>query len=144
AFLDPIAKQFESFVIPLLDAGWRPASPDMLDADALIVSRFGPDDPRPSGLRLLQVAGAGYDKVDLALLPPAAVACNAYEHEGAIAEYVLAAMLHWTKAFAARDADVRRGDWSRSVVFQGPPQCELAGRTVAIAGYGRIGREVAR
>jgi phosphoglycerate dehydrogenase-like enzyme len=144
AFLDPIAKLFEASVVPRLDAGWRSAGPDMLDAEALIVSRFGPHDPKPPGLRLVQVAGAGYDKVELALVPPTASVCNAYEHEGAIAEYVLAAMLHWTKAFAARDAEMRRGDWSRSVVFRGLPQPALAGQTVAIVGYGRIGREVAR
>ena len=53
-------------------------------------------------------------------------------------------MLEWSIRLGPADADMRRGDWSRSSRFGGAPDGELAGRTVAIVGMGRIGRAVAR
>src|SRR5919202_4379853 len=40
-------------------------------------------------LRFLQVPGAGWDKIDPAGIPPGVLVANCYEHERAIAEWVL-------------------------------------------------------
>lgn len=56
----------------------------------------------------------------------------------AVAEYVLAAMLHIARNLAAADASVRAGQWDR-VQFGGT---ELWGRTLGLVGVGEIGRRV--
>jgi phosphoglycerate dehydrogenase-like enzyme len=98
-------------------------------------------------LQLVQVPGAGIDRIDRAALPPNTQLANVYGHETGIAEYVIGAMISLTREFARVDAALRQGDWqSLWAVGRAPPPTwhELAGRTLGILGYGRIGREVAR
>ncbi len=98
-------------------------------------------------LKLVQVPGAGVDRIDRSALPESAVLANAYGHEGGIAEYVIGAMLALTREFLRLDAALRRGDWqSQWAVGSAPPPVwpELAGRTIGILGYGRIGQAIAR
>jgi phosphoglycerate dehydrogenase-like enzyme len=98
-------------------------------------------------LKLVQVAGAGVERIDRSALPAGAVLANAYGHETGIAEYVIGAMLTLTREFSRLDRALRRGDWqSQWAVGTAPPPVwpELAGRTIGILGYGRIGRAVAR
>jgi phosphoglycerate dehydrogenase-like enzyme len=98
-------------------------------------------------LKLVQVPGAGLDRIDRAALPAGAWLANAYGHEIGIAEYVVGVMLTLTRDFARLDAALRRGEWlSQWVVGVAPPAPwpELAGHTLGIVGYGRIGRAVAR
>ena len=98
-------------------------------------------------LKLVQVPGAGLDRIDRTALPAGAWLANAYGHETGIAEYVLGAMLALTRDFARLDAALRRGVWeSQWAVGVAPPAPwpELAGRTVGIVGYGHIGQAVAR
>src|SRR5262245_54532053 len=54
-------------------------------------------------LRLVQVPGAGLDRIDRAALPPGARLANAYGHEVGIAEYILGAMLAWTRDLGRLD-----------------------------------------
>src|SRR5436190_12496795 len=77
----------DSFV----DVEEAPAAP--VDVDVLIASRFAAKDGNRVRFRLLQVPGAGTDKIDLPAVAPEAWVCNAYEHEVPIAEYVMAAVL---------------------------------------------------
>src|SRR5262245_35617882 len=63
-------------------------------------------------LRLVQVPGAGLDRIDRAALPAGSWLANAYGHEVGIAEYVLGAMLALTREFARLDAALRRGVWA--------------------------------
>jgi len=97
-------------------------------------------------LRLVQVPGAGLDRIDRSALPPGASLANAYGHETGIAEYVLGAMLALTRGFARLDAALRRGTWESQWAPGAPPPAwpELAGKTLGVLGYGRIGRAVAR
>jgi phosphoglycerate dehydrogenase-like enzyme len=108
-------------------------------ADALVCNRLSPDDTRnASRLRLVQATSAGADRVDPAALPPGCVLCNAYEHEEAIAEWVLMAVLALTRHLLVYDRGLRTGDWSRDL----PLERELRGRTIGTLGYGHIGRRV--
>jgi phosphoglycerate dehydrogenase-like enzyme len=98
-------------------------------------------------LRLVQVPGAGLDRIDRAALRPETALANVYGHEVGIAEYIVGAMLALTRRFGPLDAALRRGAWESqwAVGVPAPPAWpELAGKTLGILGYGHIGRSLAR
>ena len=98
-------------------------------------------------LRLVQVPGAGLDRIDRAALPAGTWLANAYGHDVGIAEYVMGGMLAWTREFGRLDASLRRGVWESQWAPSAPPPApwpELAGKTLGILGYGRIGQALAR
>jgi phosphoglycerate dehydrogenase-like enzyme len=118
------------------------------DVDAVVTLAF----TREMGtaarrLRLVQVPGAGLDRIDRSAVPDGASLANAYGHETGIAEYVLGAMLALGRSFGTLDAALRRGNWESqwAVGAPAPPVWpELAAQTLGILGYGRIGRRVAQ
>jgi phosphoglycerate dehydrogenase-like enzyme len=116
------------------------------DADALIAFAIDQVLPPVQRLRLVQVPGAGYDRIPVTALPRGCSLCNVYEHETSIAEYVLLGMLEWTIGMRDLDRRFREGDWCGYGTAAGPPSLrgELAGKTLGILGFGHIGREVAR
>ncbi len=98
-------------------------------------------------LKLVQVPGASLDRIDRSALPPGAWLANAYGHEVGIAEYVMGAMVAVSRGFCRVDARLRRGDWESQWAVSAPPPApwpELAGKTLGILGYGRIGQAVAQ
>jgi phosphoglycerate dehydrogenase-like enzyme len=98
-------------------------------------------------LKLVQVPGAGLDRIDRSALPMGAALANAYGHEIGIAEYVIGAMLALTRSFGQIDPALRRGTWVSQWGVASPPPAawpELAGKTLGILGYGRIGQALAR
>src|SRR2546428_8072585 len=114
------------------------------DVDVFITLAF----PREMGtaakrLKLVQVPGAGLDRIDRGALPAGVFLANVYGHEIGIAEYVLGAMLALTRGFARLDAALRQGAWeSQWAVGSSPPAPwpELAGKTLGILRYRRIGQ----
>ncbi|MBL8699129.1 MAG: phosphoglycerate dehydrogenase [Alphaproteobacteria bacterium] len=151
----PAVHPFQSGLEKLVRTPWQfvPVGATMDDpslvreigtADAAITVSYTRAAPPAPRLRLMQVPGAGYDGIDLKALPRGTTLCNCFEHEPGVSEYAMLAMLEWSVRLGHADADMRRGDWSRSSRFGGAPDGELAGRTVAIVGLGRIGRAVAR
>jgi phosphoglycerate dehydrogenase-like enzyme len=97
-------------------------------------------------LRLVQVPGAGLDRIDRSAVPSGTAVANVYGHETGIAEYVLGAMLALSRGFGRLDAALRRGVWESQWAADAPaPPAwpELAGKTLGVLGYGRIGQAVA-
>ena len=98
-------------------------------------------------LKLVQVPGAGLDRIDRSALPEGTSLANVYGHEVGIAEYVMGAMLALTRSFGRIDAALRRGAWESQWGVgtpAPPPWPELAGKTLGVLGYGRIGQALAR
>src|ERR1700722_10302322 len=131
-----IAIDDEAGIIPHLD-----------EADVLVAMGFtaGMSTAAPR-LRLVQVPGAGLDRVDRAALRPGTYLANAYGHEAGIAEYVIGAMIALTRSFARLDARLRQGEWeSQWAVDRAAPPLwpELGGKTLGILGFGHIGQALA-
>jgi phosphoglycerate dehydrogenase-like enzyme len=120
----------------------------MADIEVLVSLAFTPAmaaaAPR---LKLVQVPGAGLDRIDRSALGAGTRLANVYGHESGIAEYVIGAMLALTRSFGRLDGKLRRGEWESQWAVGAPaplPWPELAGKTLAILGYGHIGQALAR
>jgi len=122
--------------------------PHLADTDVLVSMGFT-QEMADAGrhLRLIQVPGAGLDRIDRSALRPGMHLANAYGHEAGIAEYVIGAMISLTRSFGRIDPKLRRGEWESqwAVGAPAPPLWpELAGKTLGILGFGHIGEALAR
>jgi phosphoglycerate dehydrogenase-like enzyme len=98
-------------------------------------------------LRLVQVPGAGLDRIERHALSPGTHLANAYGHEAGIAEYAIGAMIALSRSFSHLDAALRKGRWESqwAVGVPAPPLWpELSNKTLGILGFGHIGRALAR
>jgi phosphoglycerate dehydrogenase-like enzyme len=152
-FYGGAASGFQTLTQPALTTDWHcisllPEDPraaaELAKADAIVASVFKKGSPPTPKLKLLQVGGAGYDAVEIDALAKGVTLCNVFEHEASVAEYALLAMLEWGHRLGEANQAVRQGDWSRASKFSGPPDEEIAGKTLAIIGLGRIGKAVAK
>jgi phosphoglycerate dehydrogenase-like enzyme len=118
------------------------------DADVLVSMGFTKQMAKASpALRLIQVPGAGLDRIDRSELRPGLALANAYGHEAGIAEYIIGAMIALSRSFQRLDQKLRVGDWDSqwAVGTPAPPLWpELTGKTLGILGFGHIGEALAR
>ncbi len=112
-------------------------------ADVIIASWFNANLPLPDRLRLFHLTGAGYDTVDFTVLPARVSVCNCFGHEPAISEYVMAALLSRCVPLAEGDTALRQGLWPFAARGADTVHPELAGRTIGLHDYGRIGKAIA-
>ena len=112
-------------------------------AEVLIGIELDETHPRLEALRLYQAPAAGVDAIDQRLLPAGVPLCNAFGHERAIAEYVMAALLARHVPIADADRRLRKGDWRYWAGDPSATRTELGDRTLGLIGFGHIGRELA-
>jgi D-3-phosphoglycerate dehydrogenase / 2-oxoglutarate reductase len=128
-------------------AGRSPAAllADLADADALIVRSATQVDARllegAPRLKIVARAGTGVDNVDVAAASARGVlVVNAPGANSiSVAEHTLALMLALARLVPAADRAMKESRWEKKR-FLGN---ELRGKTLGVAGLGRIGREVA-
>ncbi len=94
-------------------------------------------------LEIISRFGVGYDAIDIAACTRRGVAVGVTNggNDLAVAEHTLGLMLAVARRTIEMDQIVRTGRWRER---GGRPMGELAGRTVLVVGYGRIGTRVAR
>lgn len=122
--------------------------PRLADVDVLVSMAFSVRmaEAAPQ-LRLVQVPGAGLDRIDRSALRPETYLANVYGHEAGIAEYIIGAMIALTRSFGRLDIKLRQGQWESqwAVGTVAPPLWpELTGKTLGILGFGHIGQALAR
>ncbi|GLU47091.1 NAD(P)-dependent oxidoreductase [Nocardiopsis ansamitocini] len=129
----------------------RPTAPHPLDAATLAAEAagcqamiVGLDDVRGpaltvGGLRVVAKHGVGYDNIDVAAARAAGIEVvhAPGSNSGGVADLTLGLILAAARDLVAAHASCLAGQWRRF------PGLELAGKTLAVMGYGRIGRAVA-
>jgi phosphoglycerate dehydrogenase-like enzyme len=90
-------------------------------------------------LRVIARAGVGFDAVDVpaATARGIAVATTPGTNQDAVAEHTFLLILALAKRLLEQDHKIRAGEWPRQATLP------LRGRTLGIAGLGRIGKSVA-
>jgi len=100
--------------------------------------------PTTPNLKLFQIPWTGYDFCSPETMPAGIPVANCFEHESAIAEYVLAGMLETRIGLRQMDAKFRAKGWDGRMPGAGVYHGEVRNNTVGIIGYGHIGEEVAK
>lgn len=135
------------FTVQLVqDVSVESYAPFIAEADALLI-RTQPltakEISAAKNLRIVSRHGVGYDSVDVAALTerniPLTIVGNV--NSLSVAEHTLSMLLALAKRICYFDSSIRAGEWNRRNSFSA---VEVAGRTLFILGFGRIGREVAR
>src|SRR6266849_5990664 len=151
-----VAEKISSSAVDLLrEPRWTVVTPEQMDgklaaqleaADALIVRSAVQVDAdllaKARKLRVIGRAGVGVDNIDLdaATRQGIAVMNTPGANAIAVAEHTLAMMLAMARHLCRANELLHAGKWEKKSL-QGT---ELRGKTLGIAGLGRIGMEVAR
>jgi glycerate dehydrogenase len=97
-------------------------------------------------LRFITVTATGFDCVDLEAARRRGIPVSNVPEYGtlSVAQYVFALLLELCHHVRRHGDAVRAGEWTRQPDFslRKTPLLELAGKTMGVAGYGRIGRRV--
>ena len=120
------------------------------DCDAVVVNKARITaqimDACPN-LKFIGLFATGYNNIDtVAAAARGIVVCNVPGYSTqSVAQHTFALMLHFASRVDEYAASVARGDWANASTFSylSFPSHELCGRTLAIYGYGNIGRKVA-
>ena len=103
---------------------------------------------RCPNIRLVCVLATGYNVVDCdAACKRGIPVCNVPDYgTAAVAQFTFSLLLEICNAVGHHNDAVHKGDWENSpyFCFWNTPQMELAGKTLGIIGFGRIGRAVGR
>ena len=131
-------------IIDLPDALDKPAEQDhFATADVIVGIRLAETDPSPNSVKLYHAPAAGTDAIVRSRLPRAALLCNCFGHEAAIAEYVMTALLLRHVPISRADQRLRQGQWDYWAGRPGALRTELGMGTIGLLGFGHIGKAIA-
>jgi phosphoglycerate dehydrogenase-like enzyme len=116
----------------------------LAQAQVMVANAFGKADPAVPRLTLLQSPSAGMEGIDASVLPKDCQVRTVGGHEIPMAEYAICTMLDWQIGYRTQTALVKDGRWSQKHWIKGAVHREVFGATLGIAGFGRIGREIAK
>lgn len=119
------------------------------DADIILINKICVDqallDACPK-LKLVCVLATGYNVVDCPACAKRGIpVCNVPAYgTAAVAQFTFSLLLELCNRVGLHDQLVHDGQWSKhpGFCFWETPQMELAGKTIGIIGFGRIGRAV--
>lgn len=99
-------------------------------------------------LRFIGVLATGYNVIDVEAAKEKGIPVSNIPTYGtdAVAQYTIALLLELCHHIGEHSACVKRGDWTNNPdwCFWNYPLIELAGKTIGIIGFGRIGQGTAR
>lgn len=99
-------------------------------------------------IKLICVQATGYNIVDVVACARRGIPVTNVPTYGtaAVAQFTMALMLEMCHRIGLHNHSVHQGDWSKAETFCYwlTPQMELAGKTLGIIGFGRIGQAVGR
>ena len=100
------------------------------------------------GIKLICVQATGYNIVDCEACARRGIPVTNVPSYGtaAVAQFTMALLLEMCHRIGLHNHSVHQGDWCKASTFCYwlTPQMELAGKTIGIIGFGRIGQEVAK
>ena len=121
-----------------------------IDADIIITNKVVLDATLLSALpklKLICITATGYNNVDITTAKKLGIAVtNVSGYAGtSVAQYVFAQLLEYYQKTTHHNANTEQGLWSSCETFcyHGDSITELAGKTLAIVGYGSLGQAVA-
>lgn len=125
--------------------------PRIRDADIILINKIMVDetvlDACPK-LKLICVLATGYNVVDCDACAKRGIPVTNVPAYGtdAVAQFTFSLLLELCNRVGLHDRLVHQGQWPKHIgfCFWETPQMELAGKTMGIIGFGRIGRAVGR
>ena len=122
----------------------RSADADIIVTNKIVLSKEVLD--RLPKLKFITATATGYNTIDLAAAKARGVSVSNVPEYGtdSVAQFTFALILELANSVGHHNDAVQSGLWSRQphVSFWETDQVELAGKTLGIIGYGRIGRRV--
>ena len=122
----------------------REIAATLAQARVMVANVFGKADPAVPNLAFLQSPSAGMEGIDASILPRGCQIRAVGGHEIPMAEYAICTILDWQIGYRKQSSLVKGGQWSQKHWIKGDIHGEAFGSTLGIAGFGRIGREIAK
>jgi glycerate dehydrogenase len=101
-----------------------------------------------TSIKYIGVLATGYNVIDITAAKNRGIVVTNIPSYGteAVSQYAIALLLELCHHVGAHSDSVKRGEWSicRDFCYWNYPLIELAGKTMGIIGYGKIGRGTAR
>jgi phosphoglycerate dehydrogenase-like enzyme len=115
------------------------------DADVVVCSALPAEQAAAaSGLQLVHVTGAGFDKIAMGSLAPSVIVANTFHHARPIAEHVLMVTLMLSRRVLTADRELRAGNWQTIATSSDVPfHPTLDSMVLGLVGLGSIGTEIA-